>query len=212
MHKSKPIIIFFFFFIIFFTAQTDLLADQNQGVGINSERFKTIERVNKYLNEIQTLRSDFLQVSNNGEVASGKVYISRPGKIRFEYKPPSPILIISDGTFLIYIDKHLEGMSHFFLKNSPISFLVKKLVSITDETEILAFSQKANIIRIKLAKLNQVDKGTITLDFTNQPFNLRKWIVADPQGLETTIVLNNIEKNITLSPELFEFEGFPEKD
>ena len=212
MLKLKPIIFFFFFFIIFFIARTDTLGAQNQRVGIDSKKFSAIERINAYLNEIKTLRADFLQVATNGEIASGKLYMSRPGKIRFEYTPPSPILIISDGTFLIYIDKHLEGMTHFFLSNSPISFLVKKSVRITDDTEIISFSQKANIIRIKLAKLNQIDKGTITLNFTNQPFNLRKWVVADPQGVETTVILSNMEKNITLNPKLFEFEGFPKKE
>ena len=181
-------------------------------MGIDPKKFSAIERINTYLNEIKTLRADFLQVATNGEIASGKLYMSRPGKIRFEYKPPSPILIISDGTFLIYIDKHLEGMTHFFLSNSPIGFLVKKSVRITDDTEIISFSQKANIIRIKLAKLNQIDKGTITLNFTNQPFSLRKWVIADAQGVETTVILNNMEKNIALNPELFEFEGFSKKD
>ena len=212
MLKLKPIIFFFFFFIIFFIARTDTLGAQNQRVGIDSKKFSAIERINAYLNEIKTLRADFLQVATNGEIASGKLYMSRPGKIRFEYTPPSPILILSDGTFLIYIDKHLEGMTHFFLSNSPISFLVKKSVRITDDTEIISFSQKANIIRIKLAKLNQIDKGTITLNFTNQPFDLRKWVVTDPQGVETTVILSNMEKNITLNPKLFEFEGFPKKE
>ena len=212
MLKLKPIIFFFFFFIIFFIARTDTLGAQNQRVGIDSKKFSAIERINAYLNEIKTLRADFLQVATNGEIASGKLYMSRPGKIRFEYKPPSPVLILSGGTFLIYIDKHLEGMTHFFLSNSPISFLVKKSVRITDDTEIISFSQKTNIIRIKLAKLNQIDKGTITLNFTNQPFDLRKWVVADPQGVETTVILSNMEKNITLNPELFEFEGFSKKE
>jgi len=212
MRKTNLIVFLFFFFIIFFIARTDTLVAQNQRVSIDSKNFSAIERINTYLNEIKTLRADFLQVATNGEIASGKLYMSRPGKIRFEYTPPSPILIISDGTFLIYIDKHLEGMTHFFLSNSPISFLVKKSVRITDDTEIISFSQKANIIRIKLAKLNQIDKGTITLNFTNQPFNLRKWVVADPQGVETTVILSNMEKNITLNPKLFEFEGFPKKE
>ena len=209
MRKTKLIVFLFFFYIIFFIAQANTVVAQNKGTSINSKKFLAVKQINAYLNEIKTLRADFLQVATNGEIASGKLYMSRPGKIRFEYTPPSPILIISDGTFLIYIDKHLEGMTHFFLSNSPISFLVKKSVNITDDTEIISFSQKANIIRIKLAKLNQIDKGTITLNFTNQPFNLRKWVVADPQGVETTVILSNIEKNITLNPELFEFEGFP---
>ena len=212
MRKLKPITFFFFFFIIFFIARTDTLGAQNQRVSIDSKKISAIERINAYLNGIKTLRADFLQVATNGEIASGKLYMSRPGKIRFEYKPPSPILILSDGTFLIYIDKHLEGMTHFFLSNSPIGFLVKKSVRITDDTEIISFSQKANIIRIKLAKLNQIDKGTITLNFTNQPFSLRKWVIADAQGVETTVILNNMEKNIALNPELFEFEGFSKQD
>ena len=212
MRKTNLIVFLFFFFIIFFIARTDTLVAQNQRVSIDSKNFSAIERINTYLNEIKTLRADFLQVATNGEIASGKLYMSRPGKIRFEYTPPSPILILSDGTFLIYIDKHLEGMTHFFLSNSPISFLVKKSVRITDDTEIISFSQKANIIRIKLAKLNQIDNGTITLNFTNQPFDLRKWVVTDPQGVETTVILSNMEKNITLNPKLFEFEGFPKKE
>ena len=212
MNKSKFLTLFFFSLIIFFIVRTDTLLAQNQQVSIDSKRFKAIKRINSYLNEIKTLRADFLQVATNGEVAGGKLFMSRPGKIRFEYKPPSPILIISDGTFLIYIDRHLEEMTHFFLSSSPIDFLVKKSVRINENTEIISFSQKANIIRIKLAKINQINKGTITLNFTNQPFKLRKWIIADSQGMETTIILNNIEENIILNSKLFEFEGFPKND
>ena len=76
-----------------------------------------LKRVENYLESLSTLKSGFLQISSNGGVASGKFFMSRPGKLRFEYDPPASILIISDGIFLIYIDKDLDQVTHVFLKS-----------------------------------------------------------------------------------------------
>ena len=91
-----------------------------------------LKRVKNYLESIKTLKGNFLQIDSNGFTKSGKVFIARPGRLRFEYDPPDPILLIADGFYLIYIDKDLEQVSHVFLKNTPVSFLLKEHIQFKD--------------------------------------------------------------------------------
>ncbi len=101
------------------------IAAENIGAKLSAEDKKDLKRIEIYLNNMKTLRAGFLQVSSNGSLATGKLFLSRPGKMRFEYDPPAPILMIADGVFLIYIDKELEQVTHLWLDNTLVGFLVK---------------------------------------------------------------------------------------
>jgi outer membrane lipoprotein-sorting protein len=62
-----------------------------------------VKRVEAYLNGIRTLQSRFLQISNNGGAAEGALYLARPGRLRLDYDPPVPILLVTNGSFLVHI-------------------------------------------------------------------------------------------------------------
>ena len=180
-----------------------LLAPQPITASFNSKEKREINRIEVYLNGIKSLRADFLQVSSNGNMATGKLYMARPGKIRFEYDPPSPILLLSDGYFLRYVDKDLEQVTHLWLDNTPIGFLLDEDIKLSESITVTKFSQNANVLIINLKNSEKPEQGAISLIFSDKPLKLKKWVIKDAQGITTTITLNNSERAIELNPTLF---------
>ena len=128
-----------------------------------------LKRVKNYLEGIKTLKGNFLQIDSNGFTKSGKVFIARPGKLRFEYDPPDPILLIADGFYLIYIDKDLEQVSHVFLKNTPVSFLLKEHIQFKDEITVTNVERSPGVLQITVTKTDEPESGSITLLFSDNP-------------------------------------------
>ncbi|MDC0196519.1 outer membrane lipoprotein carrier protein LolA [Gammaproteobacteria bacterium] len=181
-----------------------LLASQPITTKFSSEEKDDIRRIETHLNGIKSLRADFLQVSSNGTMATGKLYMARPGRIRFEYDPPSPILLVSDGYFLRYVDKDLKQVTHLWLDNTPIGFLLDDEIKLNESITITKFSRNANVLIITLTNSEKPEKGIISLIFSDKPLKLKKWVIKDAQGITTTITLNNSERAIKINPILFE--------
>ena len=180
-----------------------LLAPQPTKAIVGSEEKGDIRRVEAYLNGLKSLKAGFLQVSSNGSVATGTLYLARPGKVRFEYDPPNPILLLSDGYFLRYVDKDLKQVTHMWLDNTPIGFLLKEDIKLSESLTITKFSRNANVLIITLIDPEKPEKGTISLIFSDNPLKLKKWVIKDAQGITTTITLNNSERAVKINPTLF---------
>ncbi len=185
------------------------LASEAIAAKLSAENQQELKRIEAFLNGMKTLRAGFLQVSSNGAVATGKLLLSRPGKMRFEYDPPAPIMMIADGIFLIYIDKELEQVTHLWLSNTPIGFLVEEDIKLKGDVTVTKFEKGSNILRATLARTKEPEQGSITMIFSDQPLALRKWIITDPQGIRTTVTLSNLESGIKIDPKLFVFNGLP---
>ena len=164
---------------------------------------KDLTRVVVYLEAIKTLRGGFLQISSNGGVSSGKIFMSRPGRMRFEYDPPEAILMIADGLFFVYIDKALEQTSHVFLKSTPLSFLVQEKIEFKGDITVTEIDRPPGILQIKIKKTKEPELGSIQLVFSDKPLVLRKWVVVDAQNIITTVNLTGIQTGIKLDPKLF---------
>ena len=202
LHKPLRIIVF-----LLITLFSNNIFSQPNSIQLSPEESKDLLRIETYLNEMNTLRSDFLQISSNGAVATGKLLMQRPGKIRFEYDPPSPILLISDGYFLRYIDKDLEQVTHIWLEDTPIGFLLKDNLKLSGSIAVTKFSRNANLLTVTLTKSKEPEKGIISIIFSDKPLALKKWVVEDAQGITTTITLNNRERPINIDPAQFELKN-----
>ena len=178
---------------------------------LSAENQVDLKRIETFLNGMKTARAGFLQVSSNGAVATGKLLLARPGKMRFEYDPPAPIMMIADGLFLIYIDKELEQVTHLWLSTTPIGFLVEEDIKLDGDVTVTKFEKGSNILRVTLARTKEPEQGSITMIFSDQPLALRKWVITDPQGIRTTVTLSNLESGIKIDPKLFVFNGLPEE-
>ncbi len=164
-------------------------------------------RIETHLNENKTVRARFLQVSSNGAYAEGMVHIKRPGRMRLEYDPPNPTMVIADGTNLIYIDKELDQATAVLLILTPAELILRENISFTtDELLVTGFNRSPGVIRVSLVKANDPLEGRIMLVFSDKPLELRKWVITDSQGIQTTVSLLGPEFGVKLDPELFDFE------
>jgi len=207
LHKVLKIIIFASITLI-----PGVSSSQSNSIKFSAEKKSALQRIEIYLNEMKTLRAEFLQVSSNGAVATGKLLMQRPGKIRFEYDPPSPIMLISDGYFLRYIDKDLEQVTHIWLEDTPIGFLLDDNLKLSGGITVTKFKKNANLLTITLAKSKKPEKGTVSIIFSDKPLALEKWVIKDAQGITTTITLNNRERPLKIDPRLFELTDETKKE
>ncbi len=167
-----------------------------------------VGRIEAYLNSIRTLKARFLQVSSTGDLSEGTLFISRPGKLRIEYDPPVPILIVAAGGVLTYIDKELEQVSEIDIESTPAGFLLQETVSFfSGDFTLTRFKRQADAARVTLVRTEDPQEGSLTLIFSDRPLALRKWIVTDAQGVKTTVSLLNTRFGLPLNPELFTFEA-----
>lgn len=167
-----------------------------------------LARIENHLNGVKTLRCRFLQVSSDGSHTAGDLYIARPGKLRMEYDPPVPILIVADGNHLIYYDKELKQVSYVDLESSPAGLLVNEQVALlSEELTVTDFKRSPGAFRVSLVRTEDPHEGRITLVFSDRPLALKKWEIVDAQGVTTQVSLLGTQYNLTLKSKLFEFQA-----
>jgi outer membrane lipoprotein-sorting protein len=167
---------------------------------------RNVGKIEKYLGSIKTLSAKFVQIGPNGELASGKFFLRRPGRMRFEYDPPTPLLVVADGIWLILHDKELEQVDRFPLFKTPISVLVSKEINLRETISITRIEKQPGIIRARVLDKDNPDEGWLSLAFSDPPMTLRNWHVKDSLGGITNVALDDIQVNIPLDPNLFVFD------
>jgi outer membrane lipoprotein-sorting protein len=166
-----------------------------------------VERAEAYLNGITTLKARFLQVSPNGTSVEGDAYLSRPGKLRLQYDPPSPLLVVADGSFLIVFDQQLGEPSWLPLNSTPAGVLVRANVKLNGgDVAVTRVSRLPGAIRVSLVQADEPGAGEITLVFSDRPYQLRQWQVKDAQNQITTVSLFEAQSGLSLDSKLFEFK------
>jgi len=163
-----------------------------------------VDRVNTYLTGVQTLVGDFVQVAPDGSRSEGKFYMQKPGRIRFEYNPPSPIELISDGQSLVVRDRKLATQDLYPLSQTPLRFLLADRIDLLKDTNLIGVYADALFVTLVIEQ-RQVFGGThrLLLMFGAQDFQLRQWTITDPQGYDTTVAVYNLDTSKKLDPELF---------
>lgn len=169
-----------------------------------ASREEAIERLNTYLNSFTTLQGNFIQQAANGRRLEGRLYIQRPGKMRFEYEPPATTEVIADGTSVAIRDKRLATQDIYSIGQTPLKFLVRERMDLSREGTITGASVDGDILSLKLEDRSTLG-GTskITLKFDLVANELRQWVVIDPQGYETAISLYNLNTQRRPDPKNF---------
>jgi len=160
-------------------------------------------RISNYLNGLGTLAGDFVQVGPDGELSQGRFYMRRPGRLRFEYLPPNPALIIADGTWVGVCDRQIETFDRFPLSETPLDLLLRDRVDLRDEGAVTGISRAEGQLRVRAIDPDAPEQGSITMIFSELPLALRQWVVVDAQGLTTTVALQETQSNVELDPRLF---------
>ena len=163
-------------------------------------------RISNYLNGVGTMQGTFVQVGPDGDLSEGTFYMRRPGRIRFEYDPPNPTLIVADGFWVGVSDTRDRTLDRFPLSETPLDILLRDRVDLRREGAIQSIERSAGQLRVRAVDPDAPNQGSITMIFNDNPLELVQWIVTDEQGLTTTVALSEIRRNVELNPNLFRIE------
>jgi outer membrane lipoprotein-sorting protein len=170
---------------------------------LSSEQADTINRISEFMNSFETLQGDFTQISPQGNVSKGKMFISKPGKMRFDYAAPNPFLIVSDGKWVTLKNRAKEKGDQFPLSATPLRFVVSPQVDLLRETNILDFESGDGVSAVTLEDKKGSVSGHITLVFDEKQNQLQQWIITDGKGRRTTVTLERLKMGVDMDPKLF---------
>lgn len=159
--------------------------------------------LDKALNATGTLRGRFVQTGSDGRQARGTLYLQRPGKIRFEYDAPNPMLILSDGVTIMQTDKALGTSDRIPLKSTPLDFFLKNKVRLERDTQVLALQKMPAQTSVTVRDGSGKAAGEMTLVFDSGNYALKEWTVLDEFGTRTKVELMDLVYNERLDPRLF---------
>jgi len=166
-----------------------------------------LKKAEAYLNNITTMKARFLQVNPDGSSVEGDVYVSRPGRMRLVYDPPTPMLLVADGAFLIYVDTEMKDVSHISLDDTPAGLLLKDNLSFTDPgVKLGGVKLGAGTVEVTASMTKDPSAGKLTLVFSEAPFELRQWRVVDAQNKEVSVTLFQAQNGVKLDRDLFRYE------
>jgi outer membrane lipoprotein-sorting protein len=177
-----------------------------QPAPLTAQDHADLQRITAYLNGIGTMTARFHQYSANGGTAGGWLWMERPGRMRFQYDPPSPILLLADRFYVYYVDTQLAEVSQVGLKSTPAWFLLRAPISF-DDLVVTRFERADNLLRITVVDPAAPDNGNLTMTFTDQPLSLRQWTVVDQQRRVTTVALSQEQFGMALDPNLFVYQN-----
>lgn len=168
--------------------------------------------VTSYLNRIRTLRGVFQQISPRGTLTRGTFYLSRPGKMRFEYAPPSTLLLVSDGTWVSVEDRGQKTVDHYPLSMTPLKMLLKDTVNFQEDAKVLEAFQADGVVWVTLEARDRTIPGKLSLGYRLSEKALTDWVVIDAQNRKTIVSLSQVETNIPLQDQLFAVSARPRQE
>lgn len=172
-------------------------------IALTEEQRAAISRVNTFINSFTTLKGEFVQTSDKGQSVRGVVMLSKPGKIRFDYAPPSPLLIVSDGKWLTIKNKVKERGDQVPLSATPLRLIVAPKIDLLAETLVLGVENVDGFTSVALADKKDQMGGHIVLIYDNAQDTLQQWIIVDGKGRRTTVEFANLERDVQLNQKLF---------
>ena len=163
--------------------------------------------LSKYLNNITTAETDFTQVNADGSVSVGKIYLRRPGRMRFEYAPPDVSLVLcSAGTVAIFDAKSNQPPEQYPLSRTPLSLILDAEIDLGKERMVVDHTESGNATQVVAQDPNHPEYGNIALLFTNDPITLRQWVITDDLGQQTTVILGSLTLDKEYQPSLFSID------
>jgi outer membrane lipoprotein-sorting protein len=166
-----------------------------------------LQRIAAYLNNIRTMTADFQQVASNGAVSSGRLWIARPGRMRFQYNPPDESVLLADATSVYFRDQQLNQISKYNLRQTPAWFFLRDPISFGPDVTVTQFQEVGNAVQVTVVESAHPDAGSLSLVFTENPLVLRQWIVVDQEDKTTRVSLSNLRFGMALDPRLFQYQS-----
>jgi len=159
---------------------------------------QAINAISNHFKNVPTMTGEFIQFGPNGEQTGGTFYINRPGKMRLDYEKPSPLKLVSNGKTLAVSNSKLKTSNFYPLNKTPLSLLLSNQLKLNDKA-IRSVEASEDITTIVLGDEKIFGDSEITLLFDPENQDLRQWTIKDSQGKETSVMLFNVQKNVSIS-------------
>ena len=165
-----------------------------------------IQQITGYFNGMRTLQGEFMQVGPKGHISTGVFHIAKPGRMRFEYAPPNPFVVVADGTWVTIKNNEKDTADQYPLAATPLRLVLAEEVDLLSQAEILEVEQADGLTTLTLEDKDKLVPGHLVLIFDEQKSELQQWIIVDGQGRRTTISLTDMVAGVDPDPELFQIE------
>ena len=194
---------------------TLLIAASPVPAALTAQDQADLARIGAYLNAIRTLKAHFLQVAPDGATSGGTVWMQRPGRMRFQYDPPSPLLLVAGHGLFVYYDRELRQVTNIPLGATPLGLLLRDAITLSGDVTVTGFSRAPGLVQVTLVRTASPGDGSLTLVFADAPLALRQWAVIDGQRRETRVTLYNVEPGGSFNQDMFTLvdpKDFPGQD
>ncbi len=167
---------------------------------------KSYSEVKKYLGDLKTLSADFVQISENGDIRKGKIYVNLPGKLRISYKEPNDLLITSMGFWLVVQNRKLKQTNNYPLSKTPLNIFLNQKLDLDNSNYDMKLHEENGVVTLKFLNNKEMVGTSFELFFKTNPVQLKKWEITDELGNKTSVLFQNLKTGIQNSHLLF----FPE--
>jgi outer membrane lipoprotein-sorting protein len=164
-----------------------------------------LDTLSDYLNGLTTVEADFTQINADGTISTGRIYIKRPGRVRFEYAPPDRSLVIAGGQQVAIFDaKSNQPPEQYPLKRTPLNLILGRDIDLGRAEMVIGHDFDGTSTRVRAQDPENPEYGSIDLVFTADPVELRQWVITDDLGDQTTVILGEMTKGGELGARLFD--------
>ena len=184
-----------------------LFGSSGETTAFDASQRALVDRVSAYLSNVRQLDGNFVQVGPDGSKSEGEFYLQKPGKVRFDYNPPSPIELIADGSSVVVRDRKLATQDLYPLSQTPLRFLLADRIDLLRDTNLVGVYADDVFVTVVIEE-RQILVGThrLMLMFGAKDYQLRQWTVTDPQGYDTTVAVYNLDTKQQPDPNMFRID------
>jgi outer membrane lipoprotein-sorting protein len=176
------------------------------GFALTDDESAALHRISGALSQVQTMNGEFVQFNPDGNQLQGKFYIARPGRVRFQYDPPTTVRVIADGKSVLVFDKKLQTYDIWPLSQTPLRLLLDSDLDLSTSEKVVRVGVAPDLVEVVLQDETRFSAGTLNLIFDRATSELRQWTVTDKQGLQTMVALYNVEIGNALNDDLFKID------
>jgi outer membrane lipoprotein-sorting protein len=166
-----------------------------------------VPEIERYINSIRTLKARFVQSNPNGSIAQGTLYVRRPGRMRFEYDPPSQLKIVADGFQVTMWDNATKDFGQWPIGWTAASFLVKDPLTLSGDLRVEKLDRVKGLLEMTVIQAKKPQEGRVIVRFSENPMALRGWTVIDQRGSQVTVSLSDVQTGMQLADSLFRNES-----
>jgi outer membrane lipoprotein-sorting protein len=200
MHRLAALFLVLFSVVVFSGAGKP---QPTRPTEFSAEQQAALDKVSAWLNSVHTLKSGFIQLGPDGQLDQGEFLLEKPGKLRFEFNPPNPTLIVATGGKIYVQNSRLNTVNSYDVSDVPLDLLLSDTVNLKTNSAITGIDIQDDELVVHARTFTNRQQGNIDLVFSYPQIELRQWAVKDNQGGTTTVALHNPEMGAPIDDSLF---------